>query len=162
MMDKLIYSVFILVLLIITTITTASAEVWCYSCISNQPGCGDHVDWRIHQAITCDTTCVKIIETKDSTSIITRDCLSNIKGIRTDIPADTFEGCRDAAENPKLAVDVVNTIKQYDLQRSYYTSTKYCFCKLDHWCNGSNRINSSSVVIITLVIVLITRFVISS
>lgn len=49
--------------------------------------------------------------------IITRDCLSSIKAIRTDIPADQYEGCRASSFDPKLANYVNNSIKQLDIKR---------------------------------------------
>lgn len=49
--------------------------------------------------------------------IITRDCLSNFRAFRTDIPADTYEGCRAAAKDVNLANYVNNTIKELDIKR---------------------------------------------
>lgn len=49
--------------------------------------------------------------------IITRDCLSSIKGFRTDLPADKYEGCRPATVDVKLANYVNNTIKEIDIKR---------------------------------------------
>ncbi len=49
--------------------------------------------------------------------VITRDCLSSIKGIRTDIPADHYEGCRPATVDVKLANYVNNSIKEIDIKR---------------------------------------------
>ena len=45
-----------------------SCNLWCYSCVSTQPGCTlDEVNWLIHSAISCprkDDKCVKIIDRK--------------------------------------------------------------------------------------------------
>lgn len=50
-------------------------------------------------------------------TVITRDCLSSMRGIRTDIPADHYEGCRPAAKDVKLANYVNNSIKELDIYR---------------------------------------------
>ena len=49
--------------------------------------------------------------------VITRDCLSSIKGIRTDIPADHYEGCRARPVDVKLGNYVFNNIKEIDVKR---------------------------------------------
>lgn len=49
--------------------------------------------------------------------VITRDCLSSVQGLRTDVPADHYEGCRPAAVDPKLANYVNNSIKELDIYR---------------------------------------------
>lgn len=51
------------------------------------------------------------------TEVITRDCLSSVVGLRTDIPADRYEGCRPAAFDPRLANYVNNSIKELDIKR---------------------------------------------
>lgn len=76
---------------------------------------------------------------------ITRDCLSTLNsGYRTDLPADRYEGCRPAARDVRLAHYVFNnTIKELDIKRDHYDSTMFCYCFLDHRCNGSSTIKSS-------------------
>lgn len=76
---------------------------------------------------------------------ITRDCLSTLNsGYRTDLPADRYEGCRPAAKDVRLAHYVFNnTIKELDIRRDYFDSTMFCYCFLDHRCNGSTSINAS-------------------
>lgn len=51
-----------------------------------------------------------------ATEIITRDCLSSFKALRTDIPADHYEGCKPASTDLKLAHYVNNTIKELDVK----------------------------------------------
>nr|ABR23435.1 kunitz-like protein [Ornithodoros parkeri] len=144
------------VLLLLLGLTgMVSAEMWCYSCISNQPGCNEEVNWLIHHAITCpqpDDKCVKIIERKGEQVLYTRDCLSNLVSYRHDIPADTYEGCRPAAEAPKLAVYVDNSIKELELKRDYYSSVDYCFCEFYYWCNGASVVTSMWILPLLLVL----------
>ncbi|XP_074600635.1 QVR superfamily protein crim [Brevipalpus obovatus] len=131
----------------------SQASIWCYSCVSTQPGCRDDgVNWLLHSAITCpkeDDKCVKIIEEKGGEKLITRDCLSNLIGVKSNIPGDTFEGCRPASSQPNLGVYVDNSdSKVYDLKRDYWTRTTYCFCQLDHWCNSSTSLMPNLLVAI--------------
>lgn len=129
--------------LLASLITVSSAEIWCYTCVSNEPGCIDGVNWYYHHAVTCpreDDKCVKIIEKKGDKVLYTRDCLSNLEIYRHDVPADTYEGCRPAAEAPKLAVYVENNIKELELKRDYYDEVDYCFCEFWHWCNSSTTL----------------------
>jgi len=137
-----------------------SANLWCYSCVSSQPGCNEHeVNWFIHHAITCpraDDKCVKIIERKGAEVQVTRDCLSNLVGFKRDIPADRFEGCRPAAAQPKLATYVSNSVNELDLKREFWDEVTYCFCEFDEWCNSSNSIKISIATIITSL--LLTQF----
>ncbi|XP_035214689.1 uncharacterized protein LOC118188377 isoform X2 [Stegodyphus dumicola] len=108
-----------------TLFSYISGELWCYSCVSSQPGCEEfYVDWRIHHAITCprdDDKCVKIIERKGVNKFITRDCLSKLEAQKKDIPADKYDGCRKAAEQPKLAVYVENHISQLEIKKKKCT-----------------------------------------
>ncbi|XP_076313227.1 QVR superfamily protein crim [Tachypleus tridentatus] len=158
----MIFLYLILLLFCFLSKRAQATELWCYSCVSHQPGCGElTVDWRIHHAITCprdDDTCVKITETKGAEKLITRDCLSNLVGLRRDIPADTYEGCRPAAEHPKLAVYVQNNIKELEIKRDYWNEVTYCFCKFDQWCNGSHyNIAEFANVLITLISLVILQ-----
>lgn len=68
---------------------------------------------------------------------ITRECLSALKGFRTDVPADKYEGCRPAAKDEQLAHYVNNSIKELDVKRDHFPQTSFCFCFLDHRCNGA-------------------------
>lgn len=76
---------------------------------------------------------------------ITRDCLSTLSsGFRTDLPADRYEGCREASKDVRLANYVFNnTIKELDIKREHFDSTTFCYCFLDHRCNSSTTLNPS-------------------
>lgn len=79
--------------------------------------------------------------------MVTRECLSNLIGLRSDLPSDIFEGCR-AASQPKIAIYVDNNnIKELDLKRNYYDDTLFCFCSNDQYCNTSIPIKASFILI---------------
>lgn len=78
---------------------------------------------------------------------ITRECLSTLNsGFRTDLPADRYEGCRPASHDVRLGHYVFNnTIKELDIRRDHFDSTIFCYCFLDHRCNGSTSIKPTSI-----------------
>ncbi|KAF6214757.1 hypothetical protein GE061_009500 [Apolygus lucorum] len=115
------------------------STLYCYRCISTHPGCGHNFAWLWHWSQACpeaDDTCVKLIEKKGATEVITRDCLSSMKGVRTDIPADHYEGCKPASVDLKLGHYVNNSIKELDIKMNYYDETTFCLCRFDNRCNG--------------------------
>ncbi|XP_060524960.1 uncharacterized protein LOC132701212 [Cylas formicarius] len=132
-------------------------SLWCYQCVSTQPGCGTPFNWLWHWTKVCpedNDVCVKIIEQKEGTTVITRDCLSSMLAIRTDIPADHYEGCRPAAVDTKLANYVNNSIKELDIYRNYYDNTTWCFCFLDERCNdGFSSRPSTNIVLFGLIFI---------
>lgn len=106
--------------ILVCSVQAQGVGLWCYKCVSTHPGCGKNFDWRWHWSYTCpdpNDKCVKIVEKKGAEEIITRDCLSSIKGIRRDIPADIYEGCRPAARDIRLAQYVFNDIDELDIKR---------------------------------------------
>ncbi|EEZ97935.1 uncharacterized protein crim [Tribolium castaneum] len=148
----------VLACFILATFFLQASALWCYQCVSNQPGCGTPFNWLWHWTKVCpedDDVCVKIIEEKDGNTMITRDCLSYLQGVRTDIPADHYEGCRPAALDVKLGHYVNNSIKELDVHRNFYDKTTWCFCFLDHRCNGGFTIHPSMGVLAGGVIFLI-------
>ncbi|KAF2899084.1 hypothetical protein ILUMI_07095 [Ignelater luminosus] len=141
----------LLIVLIFCGFVKKGLALWCYECVSTQPGCGPELNWLWHWTTKCpedDDVCVKILERKNAEVVITRACLSSVQGLRTDIPADHYEGCRPAALDVKLANYVNNSIKELDIYRNYYDSTMWCFCFLDHWCNDSRIIIPSVFLLI--------------
>lgn len=58
-------------------------------------------------------------------TIITRECLSSLRSVRTDIPADHYEGCRPAAKDVRLAHYVNNSIKELDIRRYAFISSTH-------------------------------------
>merc|ERR1712156_801971 len=129
----------------------------CYQCVSTHPGCGLYdFDSRWYWGKICprsDDRCVKLIERKGADIMVTRDCLSNLEGFRTDIPADKYEGCRSSSHDVKLGQHTFNRIKELDTKRTYYDNTTWCFCNFDHWCNASTAPVVSLVAIVFSVIV---------
>ncbi|XP_046650400.1 uncharacterized protein LOC124341361 isoform X1 [Daphnia pulicaria] len=152
--------VFLLYCLVIGLSTFYSVQaqgvgLWCYKCVSTHPGCGKNFDWRWHWSYTCpdpNDKCVKIVEKKGAEEIITRDCLSSIKGIRRDIPADIYEGCRPAARDIRLAQYVFNDIDELDIKRNYYDNTTFCFCDFDQFCNSVSKPGVSAMMVIMSVV----------
>ncbi|XP_050672720.1 uncharacterized protein LOC126970673 isoform X2 [Leptidea sinapis] len=125
-----------------------SLAIWCYQCTSAIPGCTEPFNWRGigylgNPCPDSEDICVKLIERKGAEKVITRDCLSNFKAFRTDIPADTYEGCRAAAKDVNLANYVNNTVKEIDISRKWYDETTWCFCFLDHRCNDASIVSTS-------------------
>ena len=51
-------------------------------------------------------------------TLITRDCLSALQWNRRDVPADHYEGCRTAADDPRLGLYTFNSLKELDTRRS--------------------------------------------
>ncbi|KAM3968274.1 QVR superfamily protein crim [Aphomia sociella] len=137
--------------------------IWCYQCSSATPGCSEPFNWRGvgylgNPCPDSEDVCIKLIERKGAETVITRDCLSNFRAFRTDIPADTYEGCRPAAKDVNLANYVNNTIKELDLKRNWYDETTWCFCFLDHRCNGAlNGSASIALLMLTGVVLLFTK-----
>lgn len=145
--------IFFTVLLLIASFK-GSFAIWCYQCTAATPGCTEPFDWRGvgYLGNPCpenEDVCVKLIERKGAREVITRDCLSNFKAFRTDIPADTYEGCRPAVKDVNLANFVNNTVKELDIKRDWYDQTIWCFCFLDHRCNDASG-KSYSIVMLAL------------
>ncbi|XP_037936241.1 uncharacterized protein LOC119670159 [Teleopsis dalmanni] len=140
------------------------AAIWCYRCTSATPGCGDNFNWRgigfLGESCPEDNDiCVKVVERRGAKETITRDCLSALK-FRTDIPADKYEGCRPAAKDLHLAHYVNHTIKEHDVKRDFFSHVTFCFCFLDHRCNGAQSLVRSSKIVILAIVILtcIKRF----
>uniref|UniRef100_A0A8D8J546 (northern house mosquito) hypothetical protein n=1 Tax=Culex pipiens TaxID=7175 RepID=A0A8D8J546_CULPI len=138
----------LLPLLVLLVAIEKGTAIWCYRCTSATPGCGDEFNWRGigYLGEACpedDDICVKVIERKGTQETVTRDCLSSLQGFRTDIPADKYEGCRPGAHDAQLAHYVNNSIKELDVRRDHFSKTTFCFCFLDHRCNGAARDGAS-------------------
>ncbi|XP_030025446.2 uncharacterized protein LOC115443969 [Manduca sexta] len=147
-----------LVVLTLLSMFSKGLAIWCYQCTSATPGCMEPFNWRGigylgNPCPDSEDICVKLIERKGAQEVITRDCLSNFKAFRTDIPADTYEGCRTAAKDLNLGHYVNNSIKELDIKRDWYDETIWCFCFLDHRCNGaSTTYISISLLVISSVV----------
>ncbi|KAK0086583.1 hypothetical protein PV325_002892 [Microctonus aethiopoides] len=127
----------------------------CYRCNSNQPGCGTPFNWWWFWGEYCleeGDSCIKLIERKGAEEVITRECLSNLRGFRTDIPADQYEGCRPAAKDVRLGHYVNNSITQLDIHRDYYDEVTWCFCHFDNRCNSATAIKLSGIVLLISII----------
>jgi hypothetical protein len=101
--------------------TGMESGVICYQCVGTHPGCGlNDFDSRWYWGKMCsrsDDRCVKLIERKGADIMVTRDCLSNLEAHRVDIPADKYEGCRQATPEVKLGQYTFNRIKELDTKR---------------------------------------------
>jgi len=129
----------------------------CNVCVGTHPGCGLYdFDDRWYWGKMCpryNDKCVKVIERKGAEVLVTRDCLSNLEGFRTDVPADKYEGCRPANHDVKLGQYVFNRLEELDVYRTYYDNTTYCFCDFDHWCNGATTTSTMATTIAAVIVV---------
>ncbi|CAB0038803.1 unnamed protein product [Trichogramma brassicae] len=91
----------------------------CWACCCKNGGGGARYGAELLAAVAPET-------------VITRECLSALRGFRTDIPADKYEGCRPAAKDIRLGHYVNNSIHQLDIHRDYYDEVTWCFCSFDH------------------------------
>ncbi|KAM7357620.1 QVR superfamily protein crim [Cochliomyia hominivorax] len=138
---------YILVIFLSFTLKEGLA-IWCYRCTSATPGCGEDFNWRGigflgEKCPESEDICVKVTEKRGAQRTIIRDCLSSLS-FRTDIPADKYEGCRPAAKDVRLANYVNHTIKEHDVKRDYFNDVEFCFCFLDHRCNGAEALLKTS------------------
>ncbi|CAH0721577.1 unnamed protein product, partial [Brenthis ino] len=152
----------IISIIVLCTALSGCLAIWCYQCTTATPGCSEPFNWRGvgYLGNPCpdkEDVCVKLIEQKGARKVITRDCLSNFKAFRTDIPADTYEGCRPAARDVNLAHYVNNSIKELDIKRDWYDETTWCFCFLDNRCNSASSIVNSMVLLTFSVFTLTIR-----
>ncbi|XP_063707807.1 uncharacterized protein LOC134836548 [Culicoides brevitarsis] len=143
----------LLIVLVLFFCITICSAIWCYRCTSATPGCSDKFNWRGigflgEQCPEDDDICVKITERKGALEVITRDCLSALKPFRTDIPPDHYEGCYPAAKDVRLGHYVNNSIKELDIHRDFFPHVEYCFCFLDHRCNGVSKTQVSAFAIV--------------
>ncbi|XP_037086549.1 uncharacterized protein LOC119107242 [Pollicipes pollicipes] len=130
-----------------------SLAIWCYQCVSTHPGCGEDFSPQLYWSISCPTpwdVCVKVTEKKGADTLITRDCLSVLQWNRRDVPADHYEGCRRAADDPRLGLYTFNSLKELDTKRDYYDSVEYCFCQYDEQCNTASTVSASVAALLLL------------
>jgi len=151
---NLVYGVkaMLAVLLACTWITVTGATLYCYSCVGTHPGCGlSTFRYAWNQGKPCpryNDRCVKLIEQRGADVLVTRDCLSHFEGHRVDIPADKYEGCRQASRDVKLGQHTFNRIKELDTKRTFFQNTTWCFCMLDDRCNIATHLNYSTSMVL--------------
>ncbi|XP_020801849.1 uncharacterized protein LOC110178911 [Drosophila serrata] len=140
----------LIAVLLLAALIHEGAAIWCYRCTSATPGCAENFNWRGigflgEHCPEPNDICVKVTERRGAKETITRECLSALS-FRKDIPADKYEGCRPAAKMVNLGHYVNHTIKEHDVKRDYFTDTEFCFCFLDHRCNGAGGMRVSAIV----------------
>ncbi|KAF0312181.1 hypothetical protein FJT64_017082 [Amphibalanus amphitrite] len=143
----------LVVLVLVCLQIPSGLAIWCYQCVSTHPGCGKEFSPQLYWSVSCPTpwdVCVKVTETKGAETLITRDCLSALQWNRRDVPADHYEGCRPAAEDPRLGLYTFNSLQELDTRRNYYDKVEYCFCQYDEQCNGAVGVSVSLGVLVTL------------
>lgn len=153
-----------LVLVTVSSLFIESLAIWCYQCTAATPGCSEPFNWRGvgYLGNPCpdnEDICVKLIERKGAQTVITRDCLSTFRTFRTDIPADTYEGCRPAAKDVNLANYVNNSIKELDIKRDWYDEKTWCFCFLDHRCNDASFVWPSMTLILFSIVCFVASII---
>jgi len=119
----------------------AAVALYCYRCVSTQPGCGQELSIRLEKWHWCPDTgpfggenfCVKLIEKIGSDEIITRDCLMTFRHSerhREKIPTVQRQNyCQPGRNN--------------DPKHPYDKTKTFCFCNDQNGCNGAIKINLS-------------------
>jgi len=118
-------------------VNTAVA-LYCYRCVSTQPGCGKELSIRLERWHSCPDTgpyggenfCVKIIETFGSDTIITRECLSTLRHSerhREKLPTVQRQNyCQPGRNN--------------DPKHPYDSTKVFCFCNDRDGCNAAAKV----------------------
>ncbi|KAK7081647.1 hypothetical protein SK128_013466 [Halocaridina rubra] len=152
-------SSFSVIFFVLSAVVRTGWSIWCYRCVGSHPGCGMYdFDWRYYWSHSCpepDDKCVKVIEEKGAQLMVTRDCLSYLEGHRRDIPADRYEGCRQAAPDPFLGHYIFPSVQEIDHKREHYSKVTFCFCDFDERCNSASSL-STNVVLMMLLSLLVT------
>ncbi|XP_013398536.1 uncharacterized protein LOC106172012 isoform X2 [Lingula anatina] len=120
---------------------------YCYSCTSNQPGCGNVLSEWVQRWVECgeQTMCVKVYQVVNGQEQITRGCLNQLMKntiYREDMPTNRRHNyCLPGRGSASSAV--------YPGSQTQDSQRTYCFC--DDW-NGCNHAGNLAVSKLTLLV----------